>query len=244
MLRGGYNLGGEQSGHIVFLDHNTTGDGLVTALAVLALVVETGQPLSELRQVMQRFPQVLLNVPVAQQAATSTTRADGRRGDRARRADARRARPRPRALLGHRAAAPRHDRGRARASSIRGWRTTSRRPRAPRSAPEARRAVIVVTAAEMRALDRWTIEHGTPGPALMERAGAGATRVLRARLAAPRRTGRGRLRASGNNGGDGFVVARHLRARPRSASRSGSSAAPTTCGATRRRMLARWRGRA
>lgn len=70
--------------------------------------------------------------------------------------------------------------------------------------------MIVVTAAEMRALDRWTIEHGTAGPILMERAGAGATRVLRARLGRARRPvvivcGRG------NNGGDGFVLARHLR---------------------------------
>ena len=65
MVRGGYNLGGEQSGHVVFLDHNTTGDGLVTALAVLALMVERGRPLSELRHVMQRLPQVLLNVTVA-----------------------------------------------------------------------------------------------------------------------------------------------------------------------------------
>jgi len=64
MLRGGYNLGGEQSGHVVFLDHNTTGDGLITALAVLALLVETGRPLSELRQIMQRFPQVLENLRV------------------------------------------------------------------------------------------------------------------------------------------------------------------------------------
>jgi phosphoglucosamine mutase len=64
MVRGGYNLGGEQSGHIVFLDHNTTGDGLITCLAVLALMVETGRPLSELRRVMQRLPQVLLNVRV------------------------------------------------------------------------------------------------------------------------------------------------------------------------------------
>ena len=64
MLRGGYNLGGEQSGHLVFLDHNTTGDGLITALAVLALMVESGRPLSELRQVMQRFPQVLVNLRV------------------------------------------------------------------------------------------------------------------------------------------------------------------------------------
>ena len=69
MLRGGYNLGGEQSGHIVFLDHGTTGDGLVTALAVLALMVESGQRLSELRTVMRRFPQILVNVPVKERRA-------------------------------------------------------------------------------------------------------------------------------------------------------------------------------
>jgi phosphoglucosamine mutase len=66
MLRGGYNFGGEQSGHIVFLDHNTTGDGLVTCLAVLALMVEKGRPLSELRTIMRPFPQILLNVPVGE----------------------------------------------------------------------------------------------------------------------------------------------------------------------------------
>ena len=70
--------------------------------------------------------------------------------------------------------------------------------------------MIAVTAAEMRALDRWTIEHGTPGHVLMERAGAGATQVLRERLRRPRApvvivAGRG------NNGGDGFVIARHLK---------------------------------
>jgi phosphoglucosamine mutase len=72
ILRGGYNLGGEQSGHIVFFDHNTTGDGLITALAVLALMVERSRPLSELRRVMQRFPQVLLNVPVASRQDLAT----------------------------------------------------------------------------------------------------------------------------------------------------------------------------
>jgi len=65
MVRGGFNLGGEQSGHIVFLDHNTTGDGLITALALLALLVEKGRPLSELRRIMRRLPQVLVNVRVA-----------------------------------------------------------------------------------------------------------------------------------------------------------------------------------
>ena len=64
MLEGGYNLGGEQSGHILFLDHNSTGDGAITCLQVLALMVEKGRPLSELRRVMTRLPQVLLNVKV------------------------------------------------------------------------------------------------------------------------------------------------------------------------------------
>jgi phosphoglucosamine mutase len=64
MVRQGYNLGGEQSGHIVFLDHNTTGDGLITGLAVLARVVESGRRLSELRTVMRRYPQVLRNLKV------------------------------------------------------------------------------------------------------------------------------------------------------------------------------------
>ena len=64
MVRGGHQLGGEQSGHIVFLEHGTTGDGLVTALAVLALMVESGRPLSQLRSVMQRLPQRLVNVRV------------------------------------------------------------------------------------------------------------------------------------------------------------------------------------
>jgi phosphoglucosamine mutase len=60
----GYNLGGEQSGHLVLLDHSTTGDGLVSALSVVRLMVERQRPLSELKRAMTRFPQVLLNVPV------------------------------------------------------------------------------------------------------------------------------------------------------------------------------------
>jgi phosphoglucosamine mutase len=64
MLRDGYNLGGEQSGHIVFLDHNTTGDGAMTCLQVLALMVEKNKRLSELKNVMKRLPQVLVNVRV------------------------------------------------------------------------------------------------------------------------------------------------------------------------------------
>jgi phosphoglucosamine mutase len=64
MVRGGFNLGGEQSGHVLFLDHNTTGDGLITALAILAIVAQTQRPLSELARVMSRYPQVLINVPI------------------------------------------------------------------------------------------------------------------------------------------------------------------------------------
>lgn len=58
----GANLGGEQSGHIILLDHNSTGDGLVTALAIAAVIADTGKPLSELVAVMTRFPQVLVGV--------------------------------------------------------------------------------------------------------------------------------------------------------------------------------------
>jgi phosphoglucosamine mutase len=66
MLLGGYNLGGEQSGHIIFLDHNTTGDGLISALQVLAIMKQANQPLSELAACMKTYPQILVNVKVKQ----------------------------------------------------------------------------------------------------------------------------------------------------------------------------------
>jgi phosphoglucosamine mutase len=60
MRKGGFNLGGEQSGHLIFLDHAQTGDGLIASLQVLALMIRTGQPLSELaRQALERVPQVV-----------------------------------------------------------------------------------------------------------------------------------------------------------------------------------------
>src|SRR6185295_3105021 len=65
MREKGLLLGGEQSGHIIFLDHATTGDGMVAALRVLAAMAETEQPLSELSHAMTRYPQVLLNFAVA-----------------------------------------------------------------------------------------------------------------------------------------------------------------------------------
>ena len=64
MRRNGYNFGGEQSGHLVFLDHATTGDGIVAALRVLAIMKREGKPLSELAKVMTRTPQVLVNTAV------------------------------------------------------------------------------------------------------------------------------------------------------------------------------------
>jgi phosphoglucosamine mutase len=66
MLKGGYNLGGEQSGHMIFLDHNTTGDGMLSALQVLAIMRRSGKTLSELAEVMIPLPQVLVNVRVAE----------------------------------------------------------------------------------------------------------------------------------------------------------------------------------
>lgn len=64
MIRGGYNFGGEQSGHLIFLDFNTTGDGIQSALQVLAIMRRRERTLSELAKVMTPLPQVLLNVKV------------------------------------------------------------------------------------------------------------------------------------------------------------------------------------
>ena len=65
MLSQGANLGGEQSGHLIFLDHNTTGDGLVSALQVLRIMIETGSKLSDLATIFKRYPQALVNVRVS-----------------------------------------------------------------------------------------------------------------------------------------------------------------------------------
>lgn len=64
MVKNGYNLGGEKSGHIVFLDHNTSGDGILSALQVLAVMKKNNKRLSELARIMEPLPQVLLNVEV------------------------------------------------------------------------------------------------------------------------------------------------------------------------------------
>ena len=65
MRKNGYNLGGEQSGHIIFLDQSTTGDGIVAALRVLEAMKRTGRPLSELKNRIKLFPQVREDVRVS-----------------------------------------------------------------------------------------------------------------------------------------------------------------------------------
>ncbi len=64
MLRGGFNFGGEQSGHLIFRDFTTTGDGLVAALQILRIMRGTGRPLSQLAQCWKRFPQLVTNIVV------------------------------------------------------------------------------------------------------------------------------------------------------------------------------------
>jgi phosphoglucosamine mutase len=66
MLADGYNFGGEQSGHFIFLDHNTTGDGLISALQILSLMKRSKKPLSELAKAMTAVPQILVNIKVKQ----------------------------------------------------------------------------------------------------------------------------------------------------------------------------------
>ncbi|MBI5970457.1 MAG: phosphoglucosamine mutase [Deltaproteobacteria bacterium] len=72
MLKNGYNLGGEQSGHVIYLDHTTTGDGVISALQVLKRMVLENKKLSELAAVMKSYPQVLVNVKVKAKKDLST----------------------------------------------------------------------------------------------------------------------------------------------------------------------------
>src|SRR5579885_2367831 len=139
-------------------------------------------------------------------------------------------RPRP---TGWRHARARSGRARLHSRGGRG----SRRDAAPGAGRGA--GMIVTTAAEMRALDQWTIAHGTPGHVLMERAGAGAARVLRERFPGVR----GRvvvICGRGNNGGDGFVVAGHLK-RASFAVETWLLGRPEAVRGDAARMLAAWR---
>ena len=92
MLQGGYILGGEQSGHLVFLTHSTTGDGILTALRLLAVMLRQDKPLAELAGFMETYPQVLLNLKVKERkdlaalppARRALRRAEKRLGTRGR----------------------------------------------------------------------------------------------------------------------------------------------------------------
>ncbi len=75
MVEKGYRLGGEQSGHMIFLDHATTGDGQLTALKLLALLKESGRRASEIFSACPRYPQVLINIPVADNDVKKATMA-------------------------------------------------------------------------------------------------------------------------------------------------------------------------
>jgi phosphoglucosamine mutase len=72
MRRSGYNFGGEQSGHLLFLDHVTTGDGVCAALNVLAVMLREGRPLSELARVFEPVPQVQVNLAVKEKRPLDT----------------------------------------------------------------------------------------------------------------------------------------------------------------------------
>jgi phosphoglucosamine mutase len=65
MLKDGYNIGGEQSGHVIFLDYATTGDGELSGVQLVETVVKSGKKLSELATIMTVYPQVLINVKVS-----------------------------------------------------------------------------------------------------------------------------------------------------------------------------------
>lgn len=92
MLQGGYNLGGEQSGHLLFLDHTTTGDGVISALQLLSVMIREEKPLADLARVMTTFPQILINLRVKERrdlmsmpgAHQALQTAEKRLGDRGR----------------------------------------------------------------------------------------------------------------------------------------------------------------
>ncbi len=92
MLEGGFNIGGEQSGHVIFLDFNTTGDGPITAVQVLSLMKSSGSALSKLAGKIKLFPQVLLNIEVEKrhdirtipEIETAVTKAEEKLGGRGR----------------------------------------------------------------------------------------------------------------------------------------------------------------
>ena len=122
----GLSLGGEQSGHIIFTAHATTGDGILTGLQLAAEMARTGKTLAELASVMTVYPQVLVNVRGVDHHGLDSDATIAAAVDR-RRAPPRRHRPRAAAPVGHRAAGAGHGRGRGRGDRRRGQRGAGRR---------------------------------------------------------------------------------------------------------------------
>ena len=111
MRADGFNLGGEQSGHIIMTDHATTGDGLMAALQALAALIKSGKPASETFRAFEPVPQLLKNVRVGDANAALNAAAVVKAIAAAEKA-AGQGRAHPGAQVGHRAADPRHGRGR------------------------------------------------------------------------------------------------------------------------------------
>ncbi len=112
MREGGFNIGGEQSGHVILSDFSTTGDGLIAALQVLAVMIETGKPMSALGRQFEPVPQLLENVRFAggkplEHKSVKEAIADGE-------SQPERLGPRRGAPVRHRAPDPHHGRGRRR----------------------------------------------------------------------------------------------------------------------------------
>ncbi len=84
MMKDDLNVGGEQSGHMIFRDFTTTGDGIISALQILRIMVETGKPLSELKRCLSKYPQAQRNLPRARKTASDRTprRSPTRAGNR------------------------------------------------------------------------------------------------------------------------------------------------------------------
>ena len=112
MREGGFNLGGEQSGHLILSDFSTTGDGLMAALQVLAVLIESGKPMSALARQFEPVPQLLENVRFAGGKPLETDKVKDAIADAE--AAPERHRPPRGPRLGHRAPDPHHGRGRRR----------------------------------------------------------------------------------------------------------------------------------
>ena len=126
MKEHGYALGGEQSGHVIMLDHATTGDGTLTGLMLAARVAATGRTLADLAGVMTRLPQVLVNVPDVDKSRVATSAELGAAVTEAERELGATGRVLLRPSR-HRAAGPRHGRGRRHRAGPLGRRPAGRR---------------------------------------------------------------------------------------------------------------------